>query len=123
MKRIYFFFLFLGFIPSFVLSQSNAVPPTNSFVNRVQTIQLAPSTVEVISLNNGIYPDQSTTLTATVSVSGTGPAPTGTVTIMLGAAALGSGALSPIDPTDSSADFTLNGSQLAAGANSIKVVY
>jgi phospholipase C/sugar lactone lactonase YvrE len=94
-----------------------------SFVSGALTIQQAASTVAVTSLNSSILSNQSTTLTATVSASGTGAAPTGTVNFMLGATSLGMGTLSPIDATDSTGTLTLNGSQLAAGANSITAVY
>jgi sugar lactone lactonase YvrE len=93
------------------------------FFNGVLTVQQAASTVAVTSLDAGIYPNQSTTLTATVSVTGSGAAPSQTVNFMSGATLLGTGTLSPIDATDSTATLTLNGSQLVLGANSITAVY
>jgi sugar lactone lactonase YvrE len=108
-----------------VISQGSlaAANYTFSFVNGALTIQQAASTVSLTSLDSGIYPNQSTTLTATVSVTGSGAAPGGSVNFMLGATSLGTGTLSPIDATDSAATLTLNGSQLAVGANSITAVY
>jgi len=108
-----------------VISQGSlaAANYTFSFVNGALTIQQAASTVSLTSLDSGIYPNQSTTLTATVSVTGSGAAPSGSVNFMLGATSLGTGTLSPIDATDSAATFTLNGSQLAVGANSTTAVY
>ena len=108
-----------------VISQGSlaAANYTFSFVTGSLIIQQAASTVSLTSLDGGIYPNQSTTLTATVSVTGSGAAPGGSVNFLLGATSLGTGALSPIDATDSAATLTLNGSQLAAGANSITAVY
>jgi sugar lactone lactonase YvrE len=108
-----------------VISQGSlaAANYTFSFVNGALTIQQAASTVSLTSLDSGIYPNQSTPLTATVSVTGSGAAPGGSVNFMLGATSLGTGTLSPIDATDSAAMLTLNGSQLAVGANSITAVY
>jgi hypothetical protein len=94
-----------------------------SFLNGTLTMQQAASTVAATSQNSSISPNQSTTLTATVSVTGAGAAPTQTVNFMLGAILLGTATLSAIDSTDSTATFTLNGSQLSAGGNSITAVY
>ncbi|MGB8014143.1 MAG: Ig-like domain repeat protein [Terriglobales bacterium] len=95
----------------------------STFVNSTLTMQQAVTTAAVAALNSSIYPNQSTTLTATVSFTGSGAAPTGSVNFLLGATVLGTGTLSPLDATDSTATFTLTGSQLASGANSITAVY
>jgi len=103
---------------------------TFMFVNGTLTLQQASTTVAVASLDGSIYPNQSTTLTATVTFAGSGAAPTGTAALWLNYTGPGTGtllgstgALSPLDATDSSATFTLNGSQLAAGANTITAIY
>ncbi len=81
------------------------------------------STVVVTSVENSIYPNQSAPLIATVSVNGLSPAPTGSVNFMLGANALATATLTPIDPSDSTAVITVNGSQLALGSNNISAIY
>ncbi len=96
---------------------------TFSFVSGTLTLQQAATTMAVTSLDSSIYPDQSTTLTADVTFAGSGAAPTGNVNFMLGATLLGTASLTPLDPTDSTAILTLNGSQLVPGANSITAVY
>jgi sugar lactone lactonase YvrE len=108
-----------------VITQGSLAAPNYgfAFANGTLALQQAPSIVTVTSLNSGIYPNQSTTLTATVSVTGSGVAPTQSVNFMLGAALLGTATLSPIDATDSTATLTIKGLQLAAGDNSISAVY
>ena len=86
------------------------------------TLQQASTTV-VTSGEGSLYQTQATTLTATVSVVGSGGAPTGTVNFMLGSTVLGTGTLTLIDGTDSSASLQLQGAQLVLGANSITAVY
>lgn len=81
------------------------------------------STVLLTSGESTLYENQATALTATVSVEGSGGAPTGTVSFMLGNTVLGTGTLTAIDGTDSSASMQLRGSQLSLGPNSITAVY
>ena len=103
--------------------------PTNTTQYKAATttvslqVNQAPSTVVLSALATSIFPNQSTTLTAKVSITGSGAAPTQTVNFMLGSTLLGTGTLSPIDATDSTASLTLNSSQLALGANAITAVY
>jgi hypothetical protein len=94
-----------------------------TFVNGALIIQQAASTVALTSQNASIYLNQSTTLSATVSIAGSGAAPTQTVNFMSGNILLGTGTLSPIDPADSTATLTINGSQLVPGTNNITAVY
>jgi len=93
------------------------------FVPGVLTLQQGASSVTVSSQSGSIGSNQSTTLTATVSVTGAGAAPTQTVNFMSGANLLGTGTLSPLDATDSTGTFVLNGSLLTPGANSITAIY
>jgi phospholipase C/sugar lactone lactonase YvrE len=88
-----------------------------------QGSQTASSSVVVSSLETNLYPNQCATLVATVSVASGGPALTGNVTFMLGAASLTTASLTPIDQSDSMATFTVAGSALPTGPNSISAVY
>jgi sugar lactone lactonase YvrE len=109
-----------------VIGQGSLTAANYTFVffNGTLTLQQAASAVAVTSLDAGIYPKQSTTLTATVTVPGSGGPPTSElVSFMLGATTLGTGTLSYLDANDSTATLTLNGSQLVLGANSITAVY
>jgi len=94
-----------------------------SFVSGVLTLQQSTSTVSLSAQSNTLSSGQSTTLTATVSVTGSGAAPSQAVNFMSGTTLLGTGTLSPLDATDSTATLTLNASQLAPGANTITAVY
>jgi sugar lactone lactonase YvrE len=94
-----------------------------SFVNAALTVQQGPSTLAVVAQSSSIYAAQSTTLTATVSVTGSGVAPTQSVNFMLGGTLLGTATLSSIGANASAATLTLQGSQLALGANNVAAVY
>jgi sugar lactone lactonase YvrE len=94
-----------------------------SFVNSALTMQQSGSSVVVTSGSGSISQGQSTALTATVSITGSGAAPTQSVNFVSGPTVLGTATLIPLDATDSTATFTLNGSQLAAGNNSITAAY
>ncbi len=96
---------------------------TFTFVNGTLTIVQAASATTATSGVSSLYQTQATTLTAIVSVTGSGGAPTGTVNFMLGSTLLGTGTLTTIDGTDSSASMQLQGSQLVPGPNSITAVY
>jgi large repetitive protein len=90
--------------------------------NPSRAAQMATSSVALTSVTS-TYPNQSVTLLATVSVNGAVPAPTGSVNFMLGTTLLGTGTLSPIDQSDSTATFAVNGSQLVIGSNAITGIY
>jgi sugar lactone lactonase YvrE len=94
-----------------------------TFVSGVLTLQQSTSAVSLSAQSNTLSSGQSTTLTATVSITGSGTAPTQTVNFMSGTTLLGTGTLSLLDTTDSTATLILNASQLAPGANTITAVY
>ena len=87
------------------------------------SVQQTASTTTVSSQNSSISPSQLTTLTATVSGnSGDGP-PSRNVSFFVGESLLGTATLAAIDAANSTANFTLYGSQLTLGPNAITAVY
>ena len=80
------------------------------------------TTTGVIATNSTISVDGSTMLTATVTAASGTTSPTGTVSFKLGQTVLGTVALSGSGGT-ATASLTVNGSQLATGANTVTASY
>ena len=94
----------------------------NNLVTFWNASQPVATTTAVTANHTSISSNSSTTLTATVSaVSGT-VAPTGSVTFSIGQTVLGTVALSGSSAV-STASLSVNGTQLASGANTITVTY
>jgi uncharacterized protein (TIGR03437 family) len=93
----------------------------SDFTNISQCCKVATTTT-IAASSSTIAATASTTLTATVTATGGSGTPTGTVVFDSGSKALGSPTLAGSGGTAQAA-LTVNGSQLAAGSNSITATY
>ncbi|WP_187143001.1 Ig-like domain repeat protein [Terriglobus albidus] len=92
------------------------------------TVTKAPTSTTVSASSTGLIPGQSTTLTINVPTQSYGDFQTGTVSILNGSSVLATVAVKGTYSTTTgqnyaTATYTLNGSQLSTGANSITAQY